>query len=46
MATVKKGILTCASEWWVHLRKYNKHLFWKKERLASKKEINKEVSNG
>lgn len=46
MATVKKGLLTYAIERWVHLRKYNKRLFWKKERLASKKEINKEISNG
>ena len=35
MATVKKGILTRAGEWWVHLRPYNKRDFWKGERRAA-----------
>lgn len=37
MATVKKGILTRAGEWWVHLRKFGKRKFWKGERKAAKK---------
>jgi hypothetical protein len=39
MATVKKGILTAAGEWWKHLRPYNKRAFWKKERKAAKEEF-------
>lgn len=38
MATVKKGILTRAPQWWVHLRDW-KRIFWKKERKAAQKEI-------
>lgn len=36
MATVKKGTLTRAGEWWVHLRPYGKRDFWKGERKAAK----------
>lgn len=35
MATVKKGILTRAGEWWVHLRPYGKRDFWGRERRAA-----------
>lgn len=35
MATVKKGILTRAGEWWVHLRPYGKREFWHRERRAA-----------
>ena len=35
MATVKKGILTAAGEWWKHLR-WTKRPFWKRERRAAK----------
>jgi hypothetical protein len=35
MATVKKGTLTRAGEWWKHLRR-TKRSFWKKERKAAK----------
>lgn len=38
MATIKKGTLTQAHEWWVHLRPYNKRQFWKGERRAAKHE--------
>ena len=37
MATVKKGILTNAGEWWRHLR-WTKRPFWKGERRAGKQE--------
>ncbi len=37
MATVKKGTLTHAGEWWKHLR-WTKRVFWKKERQAAKRE--------
>jgi hypothetical protein len=37
MATKKKGILAKASEWWKHLRPYNKRTFWKKHRKAEQR---------
>lgn len=40
MASVKKGNLTPAPEWWRHLR-FLKRAFWKKERQAQKKDIDK-----
>jgi hypothetical protein len=36
MATVKKGMLTPAPEWWKHLREA-KRAFWKGERSAAKR---------
>lgn len=45
MATVKKGILTRAREWWKHLRPYNKRRFWKEERRASKRDATERVNN-
>ena len=33
MASVKKGTLTPAPQWWKHLRKW-KRVFWKRERKA------------
>lgn len=36
MATMKKGILVRAGEWWKHLR-WTKRLFWKRHRKAEKK---------
>jgi len=42
MANKKKGQLTTTSEWAKHLRKYLKRKFWKKERQAGKKIIEKE----
>jgi hypothetical protein len=41
MATVKKGMLTHAGEWWKHLR-WTKRGFWKKERQAGKREARAE----
>jgi hypothetical protein len=35
MATVKKGTLTAAREWWKHLR-WTKRDFWKRERKAAR----------
>lgn len=43
MATVKKGILTPAGEWWKHLR-WTKRSFWKGERQAAKATVGKEAS--
>lgn len=37
MATVKKGTLTPAPQWWKHLRKW-KRVFWKKERKAAQRD--------
>ena len=38
MATVKKGILTPAGEWWKHLR-WTKRVFWKGERKAAERDV-------
>lgn len=35
MATMKKGILARAPEWWKHLRRV-KRVFWKRHRRAEK----------
>jgi hypothetical protein len=37
MATAKRGVLTAAPEWWVHLR-WRARDFWKSERRATKAE--------
>jgi hypothetical protein len=39
MATVKHGTYTRPTEWWVHLRPYNKRKIAKAERLAAKRDI-------
>ena len=44
MSTKKKGQLTTDSEWRKHLRKIGKRFFWKGERLAEKKTIDKEIT--
>lgn len=44
MATVKKGILTRAGEWWVHLRPYGKREFWKGERQAASRDAQSRVA--
>jgi hypothetical protein len=43
MATVKKGLLVSAPEWWRHLRRM-KRAFWKRERGAAKREIRKQTT--
>lgn len=43
MSTKKKGQLTTDGEWHKHLKKIGKRFFWKRERLAEKKVIDKEV---
>jgi hypothetical protein len=43
MATVKKGILTSAGEWWKHLRPYGKRDFWKGERKAAERDADTRV---
>jgi hypothetical protein len=42
MATAKKGILTPAGEWWIHLR-WTKRAFWKGERQAAKEAARSEA---
>ena len=42
MATVKKGLVTHATEWWVHLRD-NKRAFWHGERRAVRDALKKEL---
>jgi hypothetical protein len=44
MATVKKGHLTMAGEWWKHLR-WTKRLFWKGERQAGKQEAQQQIES-
>jgi hypothetical protein len=44
MATVKKGILTRAGEWWKHLR-WTKRGFWKGERQAAKIAAHREAGS-
>lgn len=44
MATVKKGMLTSAREWWKHLR-WTKREFWKGERKAGKADAQREARN-
>jgi hypothetical protein len=39
MSQKRKGQLTASPEWVKHLRKYLKRHFWKRERLAVKKEV-------
>ena len=43
MAKKKKGQLTTTGEWAKHLRGFLKRQFWKGERKAAKKAINKEI---
>lgn len=38
MATVKKGTLTRAPQWWKHLRDW-KRVFWKRERKAAQRDV-------
>lgn len=42
MATVKKGMLTSAGEWWKHLR-WTKRVFWKGERKAAERDVQNQV---
>ncbi len=42
MASVKKGQLVSASEWWKHLR-WGKRVFWKRERKAAKRFARREA---
>jgi len=44
MATKKKGTLTLPGEQWKHL-KWWKRVFWKKERLAAKRDIQERKRN-
>jgi len=42
MATVKKGVLVSATEWWKHLR-WTKRTFWKKHRKAERRLIRADI---
>lgn len=42
MSTVKKGVLTKANEWRVHLRR-DKRFFWRRERRKAHEEALKEA---
>ena len=42
MATVRRGILVRASEWWRHLRK-TKRSFWKRHRRAETAHVSQEL---
>lgn len=42
MATVKKGTLTPAPQWWRHLRDW-KRVFWKKERKRAQRAARREA---
>ena len=44
MATVKKGMLVKAGEWWKHLRPFGKRDFWSRQRVAALEEIRKEAA--
>jgi hypothetical protein len=46
MGTKKKGILTKSLEWADHYRPFGKRLFWRKERVNAKKDINKRIKDG
>jgi hypothetical protein len=37
MATVKKGTLARATQWWKHLRPFGKRALWKRERRAGQR---------
>jgi hypothetical protein len=43
MANVKQGNLTRPPQWWKHLKDW-KRVFWKKERLAHKAAVKKELT--
>jgi hypothetical protein len=45
MAHKKKGQITTSGEWAKHLRRFLKRQFWKGERKAVKKMIEKETRN-
>jgi hypothetical protein len=38
---MKKDVLVPKPEWWKHLRNFAGRLFWKRQRRAGKKELNK-----
>lgn len=44
MATVKKGILSPAGEWWDHLR-WTKRSFWHRERAAERQDVEERMED-
>lgn len=45
MSHKRKGQLTKSPEWHKHLRKYLRRLFWSRERMNERKEIEKQINN-
>jgi hypothetical protein len=43
VATVKQGTRTRAPQWWDHLRKKWKRVFWKRERKSIRQEVKREL---
>jgi len=43
MAKKNQSTYTAATEWWKHLRKFNKRITNQKERRAAKQRIEKEI---
>ena len=43
MATKKQGVLTVKTEWWKHLRPFQKRVFWSRHRAAEKREIRRDA---
>jgi hypothetical protein len=42
MVSAKRGMLVGAPQWWRHLRAW-KRVFWKRQRKAEQREIEREV---
>lgn len=45
MSHKRKGQLTVSPEWVKHFRKYLRKQFWKRERLAEKRFVRKELDS-
>jgi hypothetical protein len=43
MSHKRKGQLTKSPEWQKHLRKYLRRLFWSRERMNERKDIEKQI---
>lgn len=43
MATVKRGVLVRAPQWWKHLRPWWRRRFWKQHRRAEARVLNRVV---
>lgn len=43
MSSVKQGVLTPATEWAKHLRRWGKRFFWRRHRGAEKRDAKERV---